>query len=251
MARGGQMVRESIRQGFRVFRGLGRGRKSRPLLPGQVIWYCEGCYGCSKPCGKEEKRDMEKIVDLLTRLSYRVLFVGAVVFLVSCGPQTDEKPEQIIEPTANVYCTVLETELGADITCPDGTQVSIRHGAKGTDGARGPAGENGKDGIDGSDGVAGTDGVNGTNGQDGIDGQDGAAGANGVNGEDGQDGADGVDGADAINPTFIGQYCDRAVFTMYGTYYISSTRLRELTTQWYKTPSGCKIKLVDGQIITQ
>jgi hypothetical protein len=83
-------------------------------------------------------------------------------------------------------CTVEDVEDGAQITCDDGTSVTVRDGQ---DGAPGGGGCSVTDSPDGSATITCDDGTSATipPGQDGQDGQDG---------EDGQDGTDGRDGRD-------------------------------------------------------
>lgn len=98
-------------------------------------------------------------------------------------------------------CSVVATDNGAVINCPDGTSVEVENGEQGvqglqgtpgTDGAQGPQGEPGEQGIAGEQGEPGTNGVNGV---DGINGTNGTNGTNGINGVDGTDGVNGTNGA--------------------------------------------------------
>lgn len=73
-------------------------------------------------------------------------------------------------------CTVEYVPGGADVTCPDGTTVTITNGQDGADGQQGEKGDKGDPGQDGTNGTNGADGQNGQDGADGVDGQDGADG---------------------------------------------------------------------------
>lgn len=190
------------------------------------------------------------------------------LILVGCGQPPSER-EKYQEPK---YCSVERFDGGAEILCPDGTSTLVFDGENGyngidgvdgmggTDGLDGIPGNNGQDGTNGTNGADGSDGLDGTNGIDGKDGIDGINGINGTNGADGDPGFDGVDGIDGIDgedgadftdPTviYIGQYCDSTVLTILGTYYVSDSGLYQLTADWYRVSKGCKLKIVEGQII--
>lgn len=88
-------------------------------------------------------------------------------------------------------CTVVDSDAGAVVKCPDGTEQFIADGQAGQS-------TNGTNGLDGKDGANGADGAAGAAGADGRDGVDGV---NGVDGRDGQDGATGPAGAPGTNGT--------------------------------------------------
>lgn len=64
-----------------------------------------------------------------------------------------------IPPSKSPQCSVVASEAGATITCPDGTTASIVNGLNGTNGTNGSDGSNG---TNGSNGVNGSDGAPGT-----------------------------------------------------------------------------------------
>lgn len=70
----------------------------------------------------------------------RILFLSIVLILAGCSQSryVYKKPQE---------CTVVDTDNGAQVSCPDGTEVFIPDGNDGVDGS------DGADGIDGSDGV--------------------------------------------------------------------------------------------------
>lgn len=139
---------------------------------------------------------------------------------LSCGPRTEEVNERTTPETStsstNPGCSVLETTVGADVTCGGNTVTIARgvDGAAGTSGAVGTSGPAGADGQDGQDGAAGQAGPAGTDAPscllsttaEGVkitcgdqiaevkNGQDGQNGADGAPGVDGQDGAPGEQG---------------------------------------------------------
>lgn len=126
-------------------------------------------------------------------------------------------------------CSVVQTSLGATISCTDGTTAYIYNGTNGTNGSDGQDGQDGSDGSDGEDGQDGSscsaiqmsngvlvscsngtqgfvaNGQDGQDGEDGEDGEDGQDGTNGTNGTNGQNGSDGV--IEVINPCGVqGQF---------------------------------------------
>ena len=97
------------------------------------------------------------------------------LFLVGCG---DNKVK-----FSDGGCTVTKSGDVSTITCPDGSQVSVKdgeaglNGLEGLDGAKGDKGDTGAKGDKGDTGATGAKGQKGDQGKQGKTGKTGATGA--------------------------------------------------------------------------
>lgn len=113
----------------------------------------------------------------------------------SCGKASYFPGPQGLAGVPGKPCTVMTTETGALITCPDGSTESISNGATGVAGAQG---------------IQGQTGAVGATGATGEQGATGATGAQGAQGEAGQDGRD-------ASPVTVVQLCESHGRTVYPT----------------------------------
>ncbi|MBV72142.1 MAG: hypothetical protein CMH52_12515 [Myxococcales bacterium] len=115
---------------------------------------------------------------------FSLLYIA--LFLAACSAAVDDG-----EP-----CRINDVPEGAEIVCPGGDPVLIRHGETGSGqtGSRGPMGAMGAMGADGQPGPMGLQGEDGLDGQPGAVGERGPAGERGPNGEQGPAGDPGEQG---------------------------------------------------------
>lgn len=91
-------------------------------------------------------------------------------------------------------CTVVQTDIGATVTCPNGSAYLVngltgQTGAQGEQGNQGVAGQTGEQGPMGVSGPQGVAGPTGATGQTGPTGSQGNPGVNGLNGNNGTNGS--------------------------------------------------------------
>lgn len=76
------------------------------------------------------------------------------LILTGCGQVTINTPfpNGSFEPLSG-NCTVVQTSVGATISCPDGSSAQIMNGTNGLSGTNGTNGSNGSNGSNGTDGT--------------------------------------------------------------------------------------------------
>jgi hypothetical protein len=97
-----------------------------------------------------------------------LVLIGSVVFvsfaITGCSDHSvgGQVASSVPTPTPKVDCSVVQTDTGATISCPDGSTAKLTNGSNGAQGAQGISGLQGPVGPSGPQGIPGLNGTNGT-----------------------------------------------------------------------------------------